>query len=100
MNQQSFFILPIFIVAIFYFVVVRPQNKRAKEMQQALAKLTKGDEVITRGGIIGKITGVADDVLILELQDKVRVRVPRSYIDAKWTGVAPTTTASSTQNAV
>jgi len=62
-----------------------------------LQKLGKGDEVITRGGVIGKITGVSDDgIMVLELQEKVRVRVPRAYIEAKWDGKVP---ASATKNA-
>ncbi len=58
-----------------------------------LSKLGKGDEVITRGGVIGKITGVSDDntLLVLELQEKVRVRVPRAYIEGKWEGKVPET---------
>lgn len=75
---------------IFYFVLIRPQVKRQKETQSMLSKLGKGDEVITRGGIIGKITGVSDDgILVLELQEKVRVRVPRAYVEAKWDGKVP-----------
>ena len=55
-----------------------------------LQKLGTGDEVITRGGVIGKITGVKDDgVLILELQEKVRVRVPRAYVEGRWDGKVP-----------
>ena len=80
------------IFAIFYFMMIRPQVKKQKEHQSMLAKLGKGDEVITRGGIIGKITGVSDDgVLVLELQEKVRVRVPRAYIEGKWDGKVPAT---------
>jgi len=75
---------------IFYFVLIRPQAKRQRETQNMLSKLGKGDEVITRGGIIGKITGVSDDgVLVLELQEKVRVRVPRAYVEGKWEGKVP-----------
>lgn len=75
------------IFGIFYFVLLRPQMKRQKETQAMLAKLGKGDEVITRGGLIGKITGVSDDgVVVLELQEKVRVRIPRSFIEGKWEG--------------
>ena len=75
------------IFGIFYFVLLRPQMKRQKETQAMLSKLGKGDEVITRGGLIGKITGVSDDgVVVLELQEKVRVRIPRSYIEGKWEG--------------
>ena len=55
-----------------------------------LQKLGKGDEVITRGGLIGKITGVGDDgVLVVELQEKVRVRVPRAYVEGRWDPKAP-----------
>lgn len=75
---------------IFYFILIRPQIKKQKEHQALLSKLGKGDEVITRGGVIGKITGVSDDgILVLELQEKVRVRVPRAYIEGKWEGKAP-----------
>jgi preprotein translocase subunit YajC len=55
-----------------------------------LAKLGKGDEVITRGGVIGKITGIADDgVVVLEVQEKVRMRIPRAYLEGKWEGKVP-----------
>ena len=75
---------------IFYFILIRPQVKRQKEHQAMLGKLGKGDEVITRGGVIGKITGISDDgVLVLELQEKVRVRVPRAYVEGKWEGKVP-----------
>jgi preprotein translocase subunit YajC len=76
--------------AIFYFILIRPQVKKQKEHQSMLSRLGKGDEVITRGGLIGKITGVSDDgIMVLELQEKVRVRVPRAYIEGKWEGKVP-----------
>jgi preprotein translocase subunit YajC len=76
--------------AIFYFILIRPQMKRQREHQSMLSKLGKGDEVITRGGVIGKITGISEDgVLVLELQEKVRVRVPRTYVEGKWEGKVP-----------
>ena len=76
---------------IFYFILIRPQVRKQKEHQSLLSKLGKGDEVITRGGLIGKISGVSDDdtVLTLELQEKVRVRVPRAYVEGKWEGKVP-----------
>lgn len=74
---------------IFYFILIRPQMKRQKEHQAMLGKLGTGDEVITRGGVIGKITGVNGDVLVLEIQEKVRVRVPRAYVEGRWDGKVP-----------
>jgi len=88
MLQAAMPILMMF--GIFYFIILRPQARKQKDFQAMLAKLGKGDEVITRGGVIGKITGVSDDgVVVLEIQEKVRVRIPRSYIDAKWDGKVP-----------
>src|SRR3954469_3352614 len=89
--------MPIMLVVmfgIFYFILIRPQVKKQKEHQAMLAKLGKGDEVITRGGVIGKITGVTDDgILVLEVQEKVRMRVPRAYVEGKWEGKVPETAA-------
>lgn len=77
---------------IFYFILIRPQVKRQKEHQAMLGKLGKGDEIITRGGIIGKITGITDDnILVVELQEKVRVRIPRAYVEGRWDGKVPET---------
>jgi preprotein translocase subunit YajC len=91
-------IVPLLVMfGIFYLILIRPQVKKQKDHQAMLQKLGKGDEVITRGGVIGKITGVSDDgVVVLELQEKVRVRVPRAYIEGRWDGKVP---ASATKNA-
>ncbi len=68
---------------IFYFLLIRPQQKRAKEHKAMLEALKRGDEVITTGGIHGKITGVTDDVLTVEIAPNVKVRVSRSAVAAK-----------------
>ena len=79
---------------IFYFILIRPQVRKQKEHSALLGKLGKGDEVITRGGLIGKITGISDDgVLVLELQEKVRVRIPRAFVEGKWEGKVPESAA-------
>ena len=89
MPMQSI-VMMLAMFAIFYFILIRPQVKRQKEHQAMLGKLGKGDEVITRGGIIGKITGISDDgVMVIELQEKVRVRIPRAYIEGRWEGKVP-----------
>jgi len=68
---------------VFWFILIRPQMKRQKEQQALLASLKKGDMVVTRGGLIGKISGVSDKILTIELQEKVRVRVLRAYVEGK-----------------
>ncbi len=90
MQAMQPILMMVVMFGIFYFILIRPQVKKQKEHQAMLSKLGKGDEVITRGGVIGKITGITDDnVLVLELQEKVRVRVPRAYIEGKWEGKVP-----------
>ena len=93
---MSMMVMMLAMFGIFYFLLIRPQVKRQKEHQAMLGKLGKGDEVITRGGIIGKITGVTDDntILVVELQEKVRVRIPRAYVEARWEGKVPANTGS------
>ncbi len=73
--------LPLIIIFfIFYFLLIRPQQKKAREHQEFLANLQRGDEVITAGGLLGRITGLTDQVVTLEVADKVRVKVARSQI--------------------
>jgi preprotein translocase subunit YajC len=72
----------ILMVVIFYFLLIRPQQKRQKEHRNMLANLKKGDTVVTQGGLHGKITGLTDSVVTLEIADKVRVKVQRGYIAA------------------
>ena len=69
---------------VFYFLLIRPQMKKQREHPDMLKKLDKGDTVITRGGLVGKITGVTDNVLVIELQEKVRVRVVRSHVEGRF----------------
>ena len=70
----------VLIFAVFYLLVIRPQSKKAKAHQQLLAELKKGDDVVTQGGIIGRITGLKDDEVTLQVQEGVRLRVLRSAI--------------------
>ena len=67
-------------VAIFYFMLIRPQQKRMKDQQAMLAKLAVGDEVVTSGGILGRISEVGDPFVSLEVAEGVRLRVQRSQI--------------------
>ena len=65
---------------IFYFIVMRPQAKQQNEHRDFLAKLSKGDEVITNSGIIGKIDKVAGDVVFVEVSNNVKLRVLKDQI--------------------
>jgi len=73
-------ILPIAFIAIFYFLLIRPQQKRAKQHREFLAALEKGDDVITSGGLHGKVTGLTDKVVTLEIAPNIRVKVERANI--------------------
>jgi len=74
------------IFAIFYFLVLRPQSRKQKEHQRMLSELKKGEEVVTQGGIIGKITGISDGELTLQVQEGVRLRVQRSAVQGRYAG--------------
>ena len=96
-QAMSPIVMMLVMFGIFYFILIRPQVKKQKEHQALLQKLGKGDEVITRGGVIGTITGVTDNgLVVIEVQEKVRLRVPRAYIEGRWDGKVP---AAATKNA-
>ena len=78
-------------VPLFYFLLIRPQSKRNKETRDMLGKLAKGDEVVTSGGLGGKIVGLGESYVSVEIADNVQVKVQKSAI----TGVLPKGTLKS-----
>ena len=84
MGAMSPILMMLLMFGVFYFILIRPQVKRQREQQEMLKKLDKGEWIVTRGGVIGKITGSNGDVLVVEIQEKVRVRIPRAYVEARW----------------
>jgi preprotein translocase subunit YajC len=76
----SFVVPMIFMVVIFYFLLIRPQQRKAKEHKALLENLKKGDRVITNGGLIGTIVNIEDPLVVIEVADRVRVEVARPYI--------------------
>ena len=78
----SGFIPIILMFVIFYFLLIRPQQKRQKEHRSMISSLKKGDRIITSGGLHGRITGIDDTTLTVEIADKVRVKVARSNVSA------------------
>jgi preprotein translocase subunit YajC len=80
-GSQIWSFLPIILIfVVFYFLLIRPQQKRAKEHRALLSNVKVGDQILTNGGIYGKITGIKDDVLTVEISDKVRVKVSRGHV--------------------
>jgi preprotein translocase subunit YajC len=73
-------IFPILIIAIFYFLIIRPQQTKAKQHKSFMANLKKGDTVVTSGGLYGKITGITDDAITMEIAEKVRIKVAKSAV--------------------
>ncbi len=74
------FIPLILMFAIFYFLLIRPQQKKAKAHKQLLSSIKKGDQVVSSGGLYGVVTGLTDDVVTMEIAPKVRVKVSRGSI--------------------
>lgn len=76
------FLFIIVLFAVFWFVLIRPQQKRAKEHRAMIEALAKGDEVVTQGGMLGRITKIGDNFVDLEVSDGVEVHVQRTAIGA------------------
>ena len=74
-------LLPILgMLLIFYFLMIRPQQKRQKEVQKMISGVKKGDRVLTASGLYGTVAGVKDDVLVLQIADNVKVEMIKSAI--------------------
>jgi preprotein translocase subunit YajC len=85
-GQLGGLLVPMILVfGVMYFLVMRPQMKKQKETQKMLSELKKGDDVVTTGGIIGRISGMKDEEVTLQIQEGVRVRILRSAIVGRHT---------------
>ncbi len=72
----------ILVFAVFYFLVIRPQQQQAKEHQDMLGALKRNDEIVTGGGLYGKVMAINDDIVTVEIAPKVHVRINRPSISA------------------
>jgi len=81
-GQSGLFSMLMFVplLAIFYFLIIRPQNKRAKEQREMLSKIATGDEVATAGGILGKVIDVGDQFLTVEISSGVNVKLQKFQV--------------------
>ena len=68
------------IIAIFYFMIIRPQQKKQKERERLLSAIKKGDKVITAGGMHGEIVGLDEKTVLLEVAEKVKIKLERSSV--------------------
>ena len=73
-------LMPLILIAVMYFLMIRPQMKRTKEHRSMLEALNRGDEVITNGGLAGVVTDIGDNFVTVEIADNVRVRVQKSAV--------------------
>ena len=96
-GQGNMPLFMIMMIAVFYFILIRPQQKKQKETDSWLKSLKKGDEVVTSGGVIGRISGLTDATVTLEVQEKVRIKVLRSAVSGKAPGTAPAAVATTTE---
>ncbi len=79
-NPLMSFLPLILVVGVFYFFMIRPQMKRQKEMRTFRESLAKGDKVVTTGGIYGKVTDIKDNVVILQVDKEVSLKVDKSAV--------------------
>jgi len=75
-------ILPIGLVVLFYFFLIRPQSKRQKEHKEMVAGLQKGEEIITTGGLLGKVTNVGENFITLEISRDVSIHIQKNSVQA------------------
>ena len=80
MGQIMSFLPIVLIFVVFYFLLIRPQQKKAKDHRVLLDNIKVGDSILTNGGIYGKVTGLRENVLTVEISDKVRVKVSRGHV--------------------
>jgi preprotein translocase subunit YajC len=78
----SFLIMMVLFFVIFYFMLIRPQMKQAKEHKKLLENLNKGDEVVTTGGLLGRIVEIGDNFIVLEVAKETEIKVQKHAVSA------------------
>jgi preprotein translocase subunit YajC len=81
-SSPASLVLLVLMFVVFYFLLIRPQSKRAKEHRTMVAALAKGDEVVTNGGTLGRITHVGEQYVSIEIAEGVNVKVQRNAVQA------------------
>ena len=81
-NPLISFLPLIILFGIFYFMLIRPQMKRAKEQRAMIAALSKGDEVLTNGGVLGRVEDIAEQFVVLEIAPNVSIKLQKQAVSA------------------
>jgi len=81
-NPQSLLLMVVVFFGVFYFMVIRPQTKRAKDQRAMLGALAKGDEVLAAGGLMGKVTRIGEQFVEVELAPNVVIKVQKQTVTA------------------
>ncbi len=79
-DSTSFIIMMVLMFAAFYFLLIRPQQKKQKAHAELVSNLKTGDEVMTAGGILGKITGVSDHYAIVKISDNTEIKIQKASV--------------------
>lgn len=79
-NPLMSLMLPILLLVVFYFLLIRPQQKRVKEHKQMVSELKKGDEVVTSGGLAGELTEVGDSFVQLQIAEGIEVQIQKQSV--------------------
>ncbi len=84
------FLLPLgAMFLLLYALVIRPQQRQQKEQKQMLSQIQKGDQIVTSGGLHGRVTGIADDVLTVEIAERVKVKINRGAVASRVSAASP-----------
>jgi preprotein translocase subunit YajC len=81
-SQWTGILVMVAVIAIFYFFMIRPQQKKQKDIQKAREALKTGDKVVTAGGVYGKIKEIGDTYMLIEIADNVRIRIDKTSVFA------------------
>lgn len=88
-GMSSTILMMVAIFAVFYFFMIRPQQKKQKDLQKSREAMKSGDKVVTAGGIHGRIKEVGDTWFLVEIAEGVRIKIERSSVYASFSDVAP-----------
>ena len=81
-DGTSFIIMMVLMFAAFYFLLIRPQQKKQKQHQELVSGLQVGDEILTAGGVLGKITGVSEHYAVISVSDNTEIKIQKQSISA------------------